>query len=53
MHSRQEKRRQSYKRRIWLCKKLVFTFLKSLCKKCLPLKFPIYDLKRFETVGMK
>ena len=28
-------------------------FFKSLFKTYLPLEFPIYDLKRFETVGMK
>ena len=28
-------------------------FLKSLFKKYLPLQFPIYELKRFQTIGMK
>ena len=32
---------------------LLSIFLKSLFKKYFPLKFPIYDLKRFQTVGMK
>ena len=28
-------------------------FFKSLFRKYLPLKFPFYDPKRFQTVGMK
>ena len=34
-------------RRIALCMKFVLNFFKSLFKKHLPLKFPVYDLKYF------
>ena len=32
---------------------LLSIFFKSLFKKYFPLKFPIYDLKRFKTFGME